>query len=539
MADADVHCATCYCSLLSNNPSEPETFRLDQRIQALRKELHVLSSYRNALSRINQLPHEVLLKIFHSVLESDSETPTFRELTSIASVCAHWRTIAIKDPTLWVQIEYAENSNVIECIVERTRSLPLTVQVDFRSGGSFAWEFSKVAGRLRKLEVATDNYIDMENAMERLECAGELSILENVSLRCPYDISQRALVINAPNLSALDVCNVAIQVPPNKYSATIRHFTAHYELYGPWPVIISLTQWVDFFLAIPNLESLDLRYPIFLNDATLESENRVVSLPPSLRKFVFRESVYDGTGFLRRFSIPTEATVDITIDTSPDGDFEAQIGLIFSAIKPIIRSHDAKAHLHTLALVSPTYLLKEPNLNFSFPFPRCPLWLSKTPISFTIIHSENDEDYPAKLEQMVTGMKLATSDISHLSKLASDGSSESLFYALQQFEWVETLILFGALWPRCLEDLLIQDREDRINALSRVHTLVLRGVPFHWAERSYVLDFLEGTAIRTIQIETSTGVCQEDIDTLRKNVDVVMWDEDGSDVVNRFSPEVL
>lgn len=131
---------------------------------------------------------------------------------------------------------------------------------------------------------------------------------------CPSSATytpEKTLSCNAPILSTVSLLNIGIEYPINNYSGTLRHLKAHYD--GDWNTQfnLSLTQWLDTFLARPNFETLNLRHPVMGDDATFEFEEHFVFLP-SLRQLTFCESANDGARFLHHLIIPPKAMIDIT-----------------------------------------------------------------------------------------------------------------------------------------------------------------------------------------------------------------------------------
>ncbi|KAH7906059.1 hypothetical protein BJ138DRAFT_675108 [Hygrophoropsis aurantiaca] len=90
---------------------------------------------RDGACLINQLPPEVLSRIFQSGIREKSLEPEFQVLVS--HVCKHWRTVAHSTPALWTTINIGSmERGVLErvrCLVERSKGLPVSIRIDCAS----------------------------------------------------------------------------------------------------------------------------------------------------------------------------------------------------------------------------------------------------------------------------------------------------------------------------------------------------------------------------------------------------------------------
>ncbi|KAG9007159.1 hypothetical protein FRB90_009498 [Tulasnella sp. 427] len=82
-------------------------------IDTLRSQIIQASSQRNSLSAINQLPLEIIIEIFHYVLESRqllSEVVLYYQtLQYLASVSTAWRDIVCATPSFWRRVEFVDD----------------------------------------------------------------------------------------------------------------------------------------------------------------------------------------------------------------------------------------------------------------------------------------------------------------------------------------------------------------------------------------------------------------------------------------------
>lgn len=332
---------------------------------------------------------------------------------------------------------------------------------------------------------------------------------------------------NAPKLSSLLLTNVYLAPRPFIHVGHLRHLSVRFD--GFWGQSnVTLTRWLDMLIALQALETLSLIYPIFSDDDTVDSERRVVHLK-TLKRFSLHESVGDGTHFLQRVTIPTEAHMHLSFQTNTPAHLEDRARAASCLAKPAISSRDASvAPLRTLTLISPVHCA-EPRVTFAFAPSAAPFWqpleTQKAMISVEFLDDgmAPSEDRASRFSAIVAGMKPAAL-APNLHELAVDGAATAMVSALRQYEWLDTLVLCGALWPRCVEEILALGSHPRDHVLSNLRTLVLRDVPFHWLERRKLLEFLDALPIDAVHIETSTGVSQEDVEAVRGRIGVVTWD---------------
>ncbi|KAL1713642.1 hypothetical protein EV715DRAFT_211248 [Schizophyllum commune] len=125
--------AVCDAVLMdSNNLSQAEI--KDIEIIA-RRLLNGTVRARNSLVPINQLPPEILGRIFHflrpffgdiSSLYEPDESPN-SALEKVAVVCHHWRIVAIGSPELWTIVDLHDDDAYVVKLLQRSGCLPLTL----------------------------------------------------------------------------------------------------------------------------------------------------------------------------------------------------------------------------------------------------------------------------------------------------------------------------------------------------------------------------------------------------------------------------
>ncbi|KAF9561627.1 hypothetical protein CPC08DRAFT_749895 [Agrocybe pediades] len=104
-----------------------------------------------------KMPNEITAAIFTMVLDdADSdpcldEPPTRSEkllcALTLAGVCTKWRDVAISAPRLWADVHvflHSQNTsddlNILKCMMERSKAVPLTLRLFLRDAGKFSLE---------------------------------------------------------------------------------------------------------------------------------------------------------------------------------------------------------------------------------------------------------------------------------------------------------------------------------------------------------------------------------------------------------------
>lgn len=103
------------------------------------------------------LPYEMLMKIFHYVLET-SEHP-LKDLCNLARVCEAWRQTILKTPSLWARIDFSElpvttgNVSVIRRIIKQTPRIRELLR-EFSIGGVISCKDDKTIAFIESLITA-------------------------------------------------------------------------------------------------------------------------------------------------------------------------------------------------------------------------------------------------------------------------------------------------------------------------------------------------------------------------------------------------
>ncbi|KAG6847741.1 hypothetical protein H0H93_006243 [Arthromyces matolae] len=95
--------------------------------------LHYYKGRHNALTDTSRLPAEILLVIFHEVVNNSFEMEYKFDtawrlgfLKKVTQVCSHWRKVAMSAPSLWAHIVVEDSPWTME-MIERSKQAPLTI----------------------------------------------------------------------------------------------------------------------------------------------------------------------------------------------------------------------------------------------------------------------------------------------------------------------------------------------------------------------------------------------------------------------------
>ncbi|KIO19975.1 hypothetical protein M407DRAFT_30374 [Tulasnella calospora MUT 4182] len=88
---------------------------------------------RNDFLPINQLPVEMVVEIFHNVLDSDAlcpptNIPYLTRLKTLASVCSAWRRLVSDTPSLWAVLESTCPPAFLPTVIRKAKGSPLNIR---------------------------------------------------------------------------------------------------------------------------------------------------------------------------------------------------------------------------------------------------------------------------------------------------------------------------------------------------------------------------------------------------------------------------
>lgn len=220
----------------------------DDEIAMARAYIHDMSARRNAFLSINQLPTEILARIFRNLLpvlrhplggnRSLQDVPLdisvgTQHLITSSQVCRRWREVALGSSSLWSTL-WLGNARWMHEMLSRSKSAPLTIV----QGGWPSYKDSRHQHSAREALAAIENqnFSEILPKLSRTKQVRHLFVLapvfDNAGPFC------EALVLPAPYLEILEISNPmkyidrlqinAYTVVPDflgRYAPSMRHLT--------------------------------------------------------------------------------------------------------------------------------------------------------------------------------------------------------------------------------------------------------------------------------------------------------------------------
>lgn len=234
---------------------------LDQSDDHLAQRTIQMKRDRNSLVPINQLPAELLISIFQTLLFSLSRIHPYRnhlsQLKAISSVSWWWNTIIMDAAVLWAVVESRTPTDLLPVVLRRSRDCPLKITLhEFRnSKRDFELLLETVFSNINRWKTVS---IDLEtapaNRRERLEHpAPTIEVLDlkiQKSWRCPQvDLFQG----HAPNLTTLQIQGLPVRWSPGVFQGLRKIVIWRVLENGPTTMEI-----LDALRCSPHLQHLEL-----------------------------------------------------------------------------------------------------------------------------------------------------------------------------------------------------------------------------------------------------------------------------------------
>ncbi|KAG9046654.1 hypothetical protein FS837_003901 [Tulasnella sp. UAMH 9824] len=111
---------------------------------------------RNDFLPINRLPVEMVVEIFHHVLDSDAlcpptTTPYLARLKTLASVCSAWRRLVSGTPSLWAVLESTCPSAFLPIVIRKAKGSLLNVRCAAKGGYTRSFYWGEATAFLRSI----------------------------------------------------------------------------------------------------------------------------------------------------------------------------------------------------------------------------------------------------------------------------------------------------------------------------------------------------------------------------------------------------
>lgn len=296
---------------------------LDDELAAMTLAMSSIRSRRNALSRPCRLPSEVLARCFWFLVAVDPPlSVASRGWLRILHVCAHFRQVALSEPTLWTEVSFILGRSWAFQMVSLAKAAPLSIK---ETVGSYQWTPRKDDVRelvrhhishIREL-VLEENSGPLSSMVDATEPAPILETLD-LRLRNMYEYSSGGDPIIPPNFLA--------QRAPRLRKIHLHGFPLPSTAFPLLSTVVDLTirllrgsslrPSVDTFFSMlesaPSLEHLNVAnfLPKISGDPTAALSTRAVSLPRLVRLRVQGAHV-DCAFVLRHLTFPHTTQLDV------------------------------------------------------------------------------------------------------------------------------------------------------------------------------------------------------------------------------------
>ncbi|KAH9047734.1 hypothetical protein EDB84DRAFT_1460873 [Lactarius hengduanensis] len=294
------------------NSREYQQQAIDAEIKSLEGSIRALKLRRNALTPISSLPTEVIAAIFSFLLPIApspftilGERPDQLTWLRVASVCHHWREIALNQPLFWNHVDLTTLTSAGAAgILARAKTVPLYLEARVPIG---QWDDARFSEFQKELQARVSHTCHLAISAERFRLRKTLEglvspapTLEYLSLFSDGHWNSAISKVfipdtlfdgTTPRLSHLQLhqCDISWKSPLLK---GLKYLQIHIPSRDVRP---SLSDWLDALDEMPQLEMLNLHSasPIAPPDALLSGGvERTVTLP-SLEHLNISASVRD------------------------------------------------------------------------------------------------------------------------------------------------------------------------------------------------------------------------------------------------------
>ncbi|OCH89504.1 hypothetical protein OBBRIDRAFT_888353 [Obba rivulosa] len=302
----------------------------------------------NSTLPINRLPVELLMK---TVFEKDEDGPVSRDYQWMAymSVCRHWRTVALVNPSLWTDISVMNNIHFLRLFLRRSRSAnvriefvcfdDLSFQYPSTHFGRFVGAIMQHTARIQTLMIRTPDVLYISGLFENRELRfKELCHLE-VLVSGKSEAELLGSARRYPKLRSLSLTSVGMNLDTPALS-----MLTHLEIvedYWSYPMAALLRILHNCM----NVETLHISLRLFWqpedcpSSITGSSDPRPDILLPKLHGLFFESTFSDIKHILGRLASPSLSRVTIRyLDPQWQPGIELQANKsLFTLLRSLIR----------------------------------------------------------------------------------------------------------------------------------------------------------------------------------------------------------
>jgi len=240
----------------------------NQDIDAAKHLILSMLTHRNMLVPISFLPAEILARIFHFVVFSESVQPYFPTLklscVYFTHVCRRWRQVALDDSTLWTHFsDYPQNSEWIAEQLSRARNAPLVIDLGGWLGNHMFSLFTPHISHTRELYLRNWSFFDKKISQEvNIQKAAALERLE-LSMTNTAPMSKHHLFLKGPLPELRIFCTSGICFPWSLVPRVrLTQLKVTYDVEVPTSKASlrdDVNQLIDLLVNCPSLEVLTLK----------------------------------------------------------------------------------------------------------------------------------------------------------------------------------------------------------------------------------------------------------------------------------------
>ncbi|TFK67950.1 hypothetical protein BDN72DRAFT_960626 [Pluteus cervinus] len=305
--------------------------KIDHEIAILRESIRALHAFRNTFTSIYRLPPEILARIFlfgkdlpglqvqrRIMIDGKVISPPFRWFVA-TGVSQHWRNVALGNPSLWACIDSSYPRHIIEELLLRSKSAPLSVDLSHSSSRDVHLIGTSLF-RIRELKVVA-RAAAWNDLWSNLSSPAPLMEYLKVSTQEPSQphsiISHGAFAGTTPCLRRLELIGCSIDIT----SFLLKDLTV-LNLSYLWQKM-SVADIFTVLRGLPRLTFLALTEVLHQNASEVSSNSGIITLSNLGSLTINGVSFSQDLNILSHLSIPANSTVHFCSNTRTEEGISA------------------------------------------------------------------------------------------------------------------------------------------------------------------------------------------------------------------------
>ncbi|TFK65474.1 hypothetical protein BDN72DRAFT_962488 [Pluteus cervinus] len=271
--------------------------KIDQEIAILEENIRTLRAFRNTFTATYSIPPEVLTRIFSFA----RRLPGY-DWIALTHVSQYWRSVALGSPSLWSYISSHYPEHVVNEWLQRSKSAPLTVNLNNIQNAAFIGE-SLFRIRELILQLRASCWDELVNTLSSQAPLLEYLSVSTSNNRPPSNVSNTMFGGMAPPLRRLELTNCSIDTN----SSLFPNFTV-LQLCNP-PQKFKATELLRVLQRTPRLTSLTLSEVLRTDDPSVSSRSGIITLSFLESISIRGRSFIQDLGIVSQLSFPTTSSV--------------------------------------------------------------------------------------------------------------------------------------------------------------------------------------------------------------------------------------